>query len=104
MATYGIEQSTDMRAPQTRIIRFRSKAAALKWRDERGGELTHDDPEAARNWHHTFRSVYVTTEGLPSRKAMEAMAFRESTSMYPKTMQDIMARMIFMRGAEVESS
>lgn len=103
MATYGIEQSTDLRNPQTKIIRFRSKAAALKWRDAKNGEMTHADPAAARNYHRTFRSVYATTESLPSRKAMEDMAFRESTSMYPRRAEDIMARILFSRGERVEA-
>lgn len=52
---YGISRSTDLRCPQTTVRKFSSKTALLKWMGKNSGNFTHDDPEAARNYHHTFK-------------------------------------------------
>jgi hypothetical protein len=54
---YGVEKSTDLRNPDVKIKKFTSKKALKKWL-ENSGNYTYNDPEAARNYHRTFRYAY----------------------------------------------
>lgn len=105
---YGIEQSTDLRAPATVVKRFASRSAAMRWKAAKSGEFTHADPAAERNHHRTFRSVYElkasSGKRLPSKAECDRMAAKESTSMYPRSGMDVLAKFIVVWGDAVESS
>jgi len=97
---YGIEQSTDLRCPNTVVKKFVSRFAALRWRDEPGksGRLTYADPDGARNWHHTFRQVYE----IHGRIDKKHPAFKNrGTSTYPRCDADNLASYIMAHGQEV---
>jgi len=97
---YGVEQSTDLRNPQTVVKKFRSKSQALRWRGEPGksGRSTFADPEGARNWHHTFRRVYELV-GKVDRKHP---VFKDrGTSTYPRCDADNLASYLYLFGEEV---
>lgn len=99
---YGIEQSTDMRRPDTRIVRFASEAKARAWRSQ-GGGLTHGEhADVVRNHHHTHRSLY-TSNGFRAvaTNADRREARRRSTSMYPRTANDVLAARIKSECTEV---
>lgn len=99
---YGIEQSTDLRRPNTVVKKFVSRSAALRWRDEPGmsGRSTYGDPEGARNWHHTYRRVYE----LQGRLDRKHEVFRDrGTSTYPRSDADNLASYLYRFGQEVEA-
>lgn len=98
---YGVEQSTDLRRPNTVVKKFVSRFAALRWRDEssKSGRTTFADPEGARNWHHTFRRV-VEFVGRLDRKH-EAFMDR-GTSTYPRRDADNLASYLYQFALEVE--
>jgi len=100
---YGIEQSTDLRYPGTRIRKFSSEKAALKWKS-RGGGYTHTDPDSVRNWHHTIRRVFRMPPGWrpPSRAKLRKEAKEKSTPSYPRNENDVLAAYIEGQGMEVE--
>lgn len=100
---YGIERSTDMRRPDTRIVRFTSERVARAWRSK-GGGLTHGEhADAVRNHHHTHRALYA---GAPGFRAVATErddweARKRSTSMYPRTANDVLAARIESECTEV---
>ena len=57
---YGVEFSTDMRDRRCVIKKFSSENGLQKWLHGTGksGRMTYDNPEEARNYHHTFRQGY----------------------------------------------
>lgn len=55
---YGVEQSTDLRDRRTVIKKFMSLSSLQKWTSTNSGRFTHEDPQAAKNTHHTFRYGY----------------------------------------------
>lgn len=99
---YGIEQSTDSRAPRTKVIRSRSAQGMREWADG-GGGFTYPDPEGARNFHHSFRSLWEMPKGWrkPSRAALSKMAREKSSRDYPRNETDALADIIALEGTEV---
>lgn len=99
---YGIEESTDLRNPRTVIKKFSSENAARKWA-ARGGGFTYDDPEAARNYHHTFRRVYRMPMRwrMPSKSKIEYEWRRRQGSVYSPSMASIMASEVEKAGEEL---
>lgn len=98
---YGIEQSTDLRNPQTVVKKFTSRKAAIAWKDAPGksGRSTFADPEGARNWHHTFRQVYE----IHGRIDRKHPAFKDrGTSTYPRCDADNLASYIAAHGEAVK--
>lgn len=98
---YGIEQSTDLRCPNTVVKKFTSRKAAIAWKDAPGksGRTTYGDPEGARNWHHTFRHVYE----LRGRVDRKSSVFKDrGTSTYPRNDADNMATYLYIAGNEVK--
>jgi len=79
---YGVEKSTDMRDPRTKVKPFRNEKALKKWMMG-GGGFTHENPDEARNHHHTLRYGYNLPGGLP-RKIEKPL----SSPDYPRTMED----------------
>lgn len=96
---YGVEQSTDMRDKRTVIKKFASnKVALLKWMKNSGG-FTYDDPESARNYHHTFRKGYE----LNGRVNKKDKIFMESgTPTYPRNDADNLAAYLYKYGSEIK--
>lgn len=102
---YGVEQSTDLRDPRTRIRRFRSEPAALSWAAH-SGQFTYADPEGARNWHHTFRTLYRMPKGWrpPKPQTLFREAERQSTRDYPRTSDDMLAEHVRRDGERIEDA
>lgn len=98
-----IEQSTDLRYPQTKIWFTRSLRGIAKLL-ERSGRFSYSDPEAARNWHRTFVKAYELPVGWrkPTEKQLREKAVKESTSTYPRNSMDILAWIIREVGVEVK--
>jgi len=100
MAIYGIEQSTDMRDKRTIIKTFSSESTALKWK-EYSGHLTHgENAEVQKNYHHTFRCVYVLVGRLPTPKSIEKIRSEWRHSIYAKSVNDVKADYISSNGTE----
>ena len=64
----GVEETTDMRHPQTKTVRLSSEAAARKWLSGGGGLAWQGAADESlrpsmQNWHRRFRTAYV----LPPR-------------------------------------
>lgn len=64
----GVEETTDMRYPQTKIVHLSSEAAARKWLSGGGGfawpgAADESIRPSMQNWHRRLRSAYV----LPPR-------------------------------------
>ena len=84
---YGVEQSTDLRCRMTVIKKFSSLKAALLWSCHSGG-YTYGDPESARNYHRTFRRVYMHIGRVNKR---HSAFFERGTRDYPMDDADRMA-------------
>ena len=95
---YGIEQSTDMRDKRTVVKKFTTKVALLKWL-QGGGGFTYNDPEAARNYHHSFRSGYELSGRIDKKDKVFSY---HGTPTYPCTSKDQLANYIHKYGQEVE--
>jgi len=95
---YGVEQSTDMRNKMTTVKRFYSKRALLRWMDSPVG-FTHADPEAAGNYHHSFRYGYYL-EGKIDWK--DPIFKSKGTRDYPLTKDDLLATYLRVYGKEIE--
>lgn len=94
---FGIEQSTDLRNPQSIIVKFgkMDKRKLKSWFfNNRNGEFTYVDPKTANNYHHTFRSIYIY-DGYLRMTKKEIMEIKKySTSMYPIYEDDARAQII----------
>lgn len=94
---FGIEKSTDLRNPQTVIVKFakNDKKKIKAWFfSKSNGEFTYDNPEAARNHHHTFRYIYEYDGYLRMTKKEIDEIKKYSTSMYPIYTDDARAKII----------
>lgn len=95
---YGIEQSTDMRSPNTVIRRFTSTKALKNWLLG-GGGFTYADPDAARNHHRSFRTAYEFFGRIDKKHHF----FNDSgTRDYPRRYADNLALYISEYGHEIE--
>lgn len=95
---YGVEQSTDMRCPCTKVLKFRTSETALRWRDQCIQRNTYDDPALAANYHQTFRRVYE----LEGRVGKKHNLFKDcGTMLYPRNSLDTTATYLFVYGKEV---
>lgn len=70
----GVEMSTDMRNPRVQLTWLRGEGNVSQFLDFKP-KLTHDDPAAARNWHHNVRHVVVLPAGwrVPKREVQAYM-------------------------------
>jgi hypothetical protein len=105
MTRYAVvESSTDLRCPDSRV-RFYTSLAKARADAAQGGDYTHDDPETARNWHHTFRTIYALPSGWrkPTAAMLARLAQAASTTTYPRTVQDALAYVIRCAGYRVPS-
>ena len=83
----GIEETTDMRYPETKLRRFRSVSAALAWLGQDGnyawsGAASNDLPVCQQNWHRRFRKVYLMPLGWrpDSRQVRETVTQHRGSS------------------------
>ncbi len=97
---YGIAQSTDMRDPDTYIIKFTAKSALFKWM-RGGGDYTHSDPAAARNYHRTFRRGYELQGRIDKR---DAIFGDRGSHTYPRNEKDNLAYYIKKYGRELDET
>ena len=96
---YVISQSTDLRCPLTKIRKFTSLNAAVRFAGMGNGEYTYKNPEAARNWHHTFNEIWEL-KGRINRK--DPIFQDRGTSCYPRNDDDNLASYIQKHGFEVQ--
>ena len=69
---YGIEETTDSRFPETKVVKFTSRKRAIAWaKTDQGfawpGAASEDIPIAQRNWHRRLRDIYEVSERHPSK-------------------------------------
>lgn len=84
MATYyGIEENTDMKCRQTKVVRLASRRAALAF-IARPSEYAFDGaadellPASQQNWHRRLRTAYEMPAGWRiSKREVDAMYERE---------------------------
>lgn len=96
---YGIEQSTDLRCPQTEVIKFHDEKELRKWM-ERSGGYTYDDPDSARNHHHTYRYGYEHIGRIDKKHP----AFKaKGSGFYPMTDADRLANYLRRTASELRS-
>lgn len=96
---YGISQSTDLRHPKTVVKKFTSLRAAHAWAKIGNGDYTYKDPDAAQNWHHTFKYVYEL-RGRINKK--DPVFGNLETSCYPRCHEDNLATYIKTHGWKVD--
>lgn len=95
---YGVEESTDMRCPQTKIVKFTSESGLKKWMQARQGTFTYDDPEVAKNYHKTFRKGY-DYQGRIKKADVEKLV--KSTPTYPRCYEDGLSLFLHLNAKEV---
>lgn len=98
---YGISQSTDMRCKNTIVKKFTSERALKRWLGYGSGNYTYEDPEQARNYHHTFKYGYEF-HGRVDKKDPIFKDFGSST--YPRTTNDNLASYIYQHGRKITDS
>ena len=105
---YGIEQTTDMRYPGTKIVKHASKKSALAWLHAAQdfawvGAAKGDIPVQQQNWHHRLRSLYKCERFRPSSLEKRIKKASEiSTPTYRRTANDVLAGGIMSAGWRVE--
>jgi hypothetical protein len=102
---YGIEDTTDLRYPETKIEKFRSVAQALEWASHGGlfawpGAASHLIPGPQQNFHHRLRKAYKMPTGWrpPGRREQDAYMERNRDSRYHRTADDFVAECIREHG------
>lgn len=105
---YGVEQNTDLRCPNTKIVKFTSIKKAKEWRDKNlgyafPGAANEDLPVTQQNWHHRIRTIYEMPYGwrFPSKQYLREKANRNSSPTYPSHPNDIAATIIWRDGDEL---
>lgn len=111
MATfYGIEENTDMKCPQTKVVRLRSLAAALAFISKPSeyafpGAADGSLPGSQQNWHHRLRTAYEMPAGWRiSKREVDAMHAHEvrGGSVYRKSRTGCEAHFIVRDGTRVK--
>ena len=69
---YGIEETTDSRFPETKVVKFTSRTRAIAWaKTDQGfawsGAARNDIPSVQQNWHRRLRAVYEVKDRRPSK-------------------------------------
>ncbi|MBD5641851.1 MAG: hypothetical protein HDQ91_05485 [Desulfovibrio sp.] len=82
----------------TKVRKFSSLNAAMRFARIGSGNYTYKDPEAARNWHHTFNSVWEL-KGRINRR--DPIFSDRGTSCYPRNDADNLAAYIQRNGEEI---
>ena len=106
---YGIEQTTDSRYPETKIVKFTSRKRALGWAAQGGGFAWEggargDIPAQQQNWHHRLRDLYEMPPGWrpPTQREQSAYLDRYRGSSQRKTRADAIALGIHRDGDRIE--
>lgn len=73
----GIEQTTDSRWPETKVVRLVGRKRTLAWVSAGGGyawsgAADEQIPVQQQNWHHRLREAWEMPPGwrMPTRKAI----------------------------------
>lgn len=110
MATYyGIEENTDRKHPQTKVVRLRTLAAVhafLAKPSEHAfrGAATNDIPASQQNWHHRLRDAYEMPAGWRAdKREIDEIVRRYRDSVYRKSEEAAKAMLIRQHGARVEA-
>ena len=69
---YGIEETTDSRFPETKVVKFTSRTRAIAWaKTDQGfawpGSARDDIPAIQRNWHRRLRVIYEVKDRRPDK-------------------------------------
>lgn len=111
MTLYGIEQSTDMRSKNTKIMRFATVRLALNWASAGGkpvdpgsmGEDNRKHHPSLVNGHKYIREVYDCGGSRISKsEAKKLMPDPRHHSMYVTTLEDCMASLIREKGIRLD--
>lgn len=105
----GVEQTTDCRHPETKIVVFGSRRKAERWRDAIPsgafawpGAADKSLPASQRNFHRRFRYLYEPPESLAKIKARVRTAWAALSwdSKQRESFDDRLATAIFMATPE----
>src|ERR1035437_7818948 len=106
---YGIEQTTDSRYPETKIVRFTNRKRALEWATGGGGFAWEggacgDIPVQQQNWHHRLRDLYDLPVGWrkPTIKEQRAYADKWRGSSRRVTLEDAISLAIRQDGERID--
>ena len=84
----GIEETTDHRSPETKLVKFASEPAARRWAALGGGfawpgAADSSLPVHVQNWHRRLREVWTTSGGfrLPSVHQWERLPHGDRRSL-----------------------
>jgi hypothetical protein len=104
MTLFGIERNTDSLDPQSVVERFRTEAAARRWRE--GGKVDGKWPKAyadPSNNHHRVRELFETPAGsrITERRVREYLSLYRGSSHAPRTGADARASIIRSEGASL---
>jgi hypothetical protein len=98
---YGIEQTTDSRYPETKIVNFSSRKRTLESVKDSGGAACaggarSDIPRQEQNWHARLRNIYEMPVGWrpPARKEQNKFLEGYRHSSYRRTSSDAIARAV----------
>lgn len=106
---YCIEQTTDSRYPETKIVKFSSRKRAFNWVKDSGGPAwaggaRSDIPVQEQNWHARLRNIYEMPVGWrpPARKEQQRFLEGYRHSSYQRTASDAIATAIRRDGTQIE--
>ena len=106
---YGIDQTSDMRHPETKIRKFSSRKQAERWAEDSGGiawkgAVTSSVRSSMQNFHRRFRSIYLMPHRWmpPKDRELYTIVCRNSTSSYPCSRLDALASAIVRDGESIE--
>ena len=99
---YGVEETTDIRHPETVIVKFRTELQARKWAENSGGfawsgAATESLPRQSQNWHKRFRRIFLMPYGWrpPSKKKLDKERDRFQSR------ESLIARYVWKYGKEL---
>lgn len=107
MSYVGIEENTDMRYRNTKVVRLSSLAAVKRFLDKPKalafpGAADESLPGSQQNWHHRIRSAYEMPPGWRvSQREVNELVARWRDSVYRKTAIQAKADLIRRDGKEV---
>ena len=97
-----IRESTDSRLPNSKVEFTRSKRRVREALQERA-RLTHEDPAAAKNWHHTLTRVFEMPFGWrrPTAKQLKEESDKTMRSAYRRYPEDVLSEVVHRDGEQV---
>jgi len=102
---YGIEDTTDTRYPETKIMKFTSRERALAWVAEDqgyawGGSAKADIAAQQQNWHSRLRALYEMPKGWkpPSKTELQREVAQRRGMGWRRRAEDILGSHIRREG------